>query len=163
MVSGASSTCGTAVGIAVAPVSVAVALISPGVPRTKDVGVSEGVGVSVAVAVGLGVNVAVGFGDGNGIGVEVDVGVGGTAVGGSAVNVAVGGTEVGTGDEAETERVGASVGNVKTDMGFPLAAMIPSSPPIATTISTGAIHFSRAIRGSSSKSRCPPILILSRI
>ena len=163
MVSGAISTRGTAVGIAVAPVSVAVALISPGVPRTKDVGVGEGVSVSVAVAVGLGVNVAVGFGDGDGTGVGVEVNVGGTAVGGSTGNVIVGGAEVGTGDETETEIVGASVGNVKTDMGFPLAAMTPNSPPIAMSINAGAIHFSRAIPGSSSKLRRPPILIPSRI
>jgi hypothetical protein len=157
MVLGAISTCGTAVGIAVAPVRVAVALISPGVPRMKDVGVSEGTGVLVGVAVGLGVNVAVGFGDGDGTGVGVDVDVGGMGDGGSGVNVAVGGAEVGT------KRVGASVGNVKTDMGFPLVAMIPSNPPMATSINVGAIHFSRVMPSLSPGYVVCSILILSRI
>ena len=133
MVSGAISTRGTAVGIAVA-------LISPGVPRTKDVGVGEGVSVSVAVAVGLGVNVAVGFGDGDGTGVGVEVNVGGTAVGGSTVNVIVGGAEVGTGDETETEIVGASVGNVKAATIFPLKNAVLASPTMAMNIKAGAAH-----------------------
>jgi hypothetical protein len=157
MVSGAISTCGTAVGIAVAPVRVAVALINPGVPRMKGVGVGGGVDVLVGVAVGLGVNVAVGFGDGDGIGVGVDVDVGGMGDGGSGVNVAVGGAEVGT------NRVGASVGNVKMDMGFPLVARMPSSPPIATSINVGAIHFSRVMPSLSPGYVVRSILILSRI
>lgn len=163
MVPGAISTGGTAVGIAIALVSVAVTLINPGVPRAKGVGVGEEVGKSVEVAVGLGVNVAVGFSDGDGTGVAVDVSVGGTGDGGSGVNVAVGGAELGTGDEVGTERVGASVGNVKTDMGFPLVAMMPSSPPIAASINVGAIHFSRAIPSSSPACAVRPILVPSRI
>jgi hypothetical protein len=69
--------------------------------------------------------------------------------GGSGVSVSVGGKEVGTGDAVGTKRVGASVGNVKADMGFPLAATIPSNPPIAISIKVGAIHFSRVITSSS--------------
>jgi hypothetical protein len=158
IVSGAISALGTGVGIAVPPVSAAVALINTGVLRVKGCG--EGVGVPVGVAVGLGVNVgvAVGVGDGGGTGVAVGVQVGGTGV-----CVAVGGTEVGTGDDVGTKSVGASVGSVNTDTGFPLVAMMPSNPPMATSINAGAIHFSRVIPSSSPVQVARPILILSRI
>ena len=41
--------------------------------------------------------------------------------------------------------VGASVGNTKIDIGFPLTSIRLSSPPTAINIKTGAIHFSRGI------------------
>jgi hypothetical protein len=140
---GATSACGTAVGIAVAPVIVAVAPIRPGVPSVKDVGVGEVVGVSVGVVVGLGVNVAVGSGNGNGVGVAV--GVGGIGDGGTGVNVAVGGAAVGVGEAVGSKRVGAKVGNVRADRGFPLKTMMPNSPPTAMIIRAGAIHLSRVM------------------
>jgi hypothetical protein len=108
--------------------------------------VGEGVSVSTGVEVGLGVNVSVGFGEGVGIGVKVSVG--GIGDGGTGVTVQVGSAEIGAGDAVGIEMVGASVGSVKIDVGFPLASMMLNNPPMAINIRAGAIHLSRVILDS---------------
>jgi hypothetical protein len=144
MVSGAITTVGTAVGMAVVSESVGVTPNRTGGPSENGVAVSLGVGVGVKVDVGVGVEVAVGQGVSVGAGVSVGLGVeveGGAMDGNSA---AIAAAAVAVAAIAREERVGmamvgASVGSMNIDAGPPLASTAPTNNTRVTMMRTSAM------------------------
>ena len=150
IVSGDISTTGTAVGMGVAPVIVAVPSISGSGTRAKAVAVDVG-GSSVGTGVSVGGAVCVGVGIGILVAVPVGVGLSVRVAVGSSVDVAVGssvgdgGTGVGSGIDGAvgavvgSGTVGTNVGNTKIDIGSPWVTNAPPTTPKATSITDKSI------------------------